>query len=789
MVVRALTRKLLRDLWHTKSQGIAISLVIAAGIAMYVGYFSTFDSLRLAQRTYYDRFRFADVFVNVKRAPLHVSAQLAAIPGVSRVTTRVVMDVALDVPGLPEAATARLISIPSRGQPILNEPFLRRGRMPDPTRPEEVLASEGFALAHGFGPGDAIAATINGRRRVLRIAGIALSPEYIYSIRPGEMIPDNSRFGVFWMDQRALAAAFNMEGAFNDAVFTLMPGASRPEVIDAIDRILARYGSLGAIPRADQLSNWFVENELTQLQTMGFIMPAVFLGVSAFLLNVVLTRLIAVQREQIAALKALGYTNREIGVHYVSWSLAIAAGGALFGAIGGAWIGSSITTMYNDFFRFPTLAYVLAPATVIQATLISLVAAALGALSAVSRAIRLPPAEAMRPEPPARYRVSWIERVTPRDVMRPPVRMIVRNLQRQPVRAAVSVFGAALAVAILVVGMFSLDAIEVILDVQFNVSQRQDFTLAFVEPRPRRALHEIRHLPGVIDAEPVRIVPARLRAGHRTRKATITGIMDGARLQRVIDTSLRPVELPPDGLVLSTKLAELLNVRAGERVILEVLEGARPVRSVVISDLVDEYMGTSAYMDLDALHGLMREGPQMSAALLHVDGGSTEAFHRSVKRLPAVAGVSSTRGAIDNFRSTIAQNMNVMIFFNVLFSSVIAFGVVYNAARISLSERSRELASLRVIGFTRAEISQILLGELGIVLLVAVPAGLVLGYLLAGLLVLAFNTELYRFPLVVSARTYAFSALTVIVAAMVSGLVVRRRLDRLDLVAVLKTRE
>ena len=787
MVMRALSRKLVRDVWHTRSQGLAISLVIAAGVAMFVGYFSTFDSLRLAQQTYYDRFRFADVFVTVKRAPLFVAGDLAAIPGVAQVTPRIVMDVALDLPDLLEPATGRLISIPAREQAILNEPFLRRGRRPE--APDEVLASEGFALAHDFLPGASVAATINGRRRQLRIVGIALSPEYVYSIRPGEIMPDNRRFGIFWMGRDSLAAAFNMEGAFNDASFALMRGASEPEVIAAIDRVLAQYGSLGAVSRANQLSNWFIENELTQLQTMGFFIPAIFLGVSAFLLNIVLTRLIAVQREQIAALKALGYTNREIGVHYVSWALAIALTGAVLGGAGGVWLGSAMTTLYNDYFGFPTFRYVPAPATIIEGVLISLSAGGLGAAGAVMRALRLPPAEAMRPEPPARHVIGWLDRLVPRRLTPPPVKMILRNLQRQPVRAGLSALGVAFAVAMLIVGMFSLDAIEVLLDMQFNVAQRQDYTVAFVEPRSARALHELAHLPGVLAVEPVRMVPARLRAGHRTREEIITGLDERSRLHRVVDTSHASIPLPPDGLVLSAKLAEVLGVSAGEDLQVELLEGYRPVRTVNIAATVDEYMGTSAYMEIAALRRFLREGPTMSGAVILTDKGDSRDLYRRLKATPAIAGVSSKRAAIDNFRDTLAQNLNVMIFFNVLFSGVIAFGVVYNAARISLSERSRELASLRVLGFTRAEISQILLGELAMILVMAVPAGLVLGYALAALVVLGFDTELYRFPLVVSPRTFAFAAAVTIAAAVISGLVVRRQLDRLDLVAVLKTRE
>jgi putative ABC transport system permease protein len=633
MVMRALSRKLARDIWHTRSQGLAIGLVMATGIAMFVGYFSTFDSLRLAQQTYYDRFRFADVFVAVKRAPLSAAGDLAAIPGVARVTTRIVVDVALDIPNLLEPATGRLISIPARAQPVLNEPFLRRGRRPETT--DEVLASEGFALAHKLLPGDTVAATINGRRRRLSIVGIALSPEYIYSIRPGEIMPDNARFGVFWMERDSLAAAFNMEGAFNDASFALMRGASESEVMAAIDRALGRYGSLGAVSRANQLSNWFIENELTQLRTMGFIIPAIFLGVAAFLLNIVLTRLIAVQREQIAALKALGYTNREIGAHYVSWAVAIALTGALLGSGGGIWLGSGMTTIYNDFFGFPTLRYLPSAATIVQGVFISLAAGVLGAMGAVRRAVRLPPAEAMRPEPPARHVITWLDRAVPRRLARPPVKMVLRNLQRQPTRTGLSALGVAFAVAMLIVGMFSLDAIEELLDMQFNVAQRQDYTVAFVEPRSARARHELAHLPGVLAVEPVRMVPARLRAGHRTRQQVITGLDERSRLHRVVDTSLTPIPLPGEGLVLSATLAEVLGVSTGDEIHVELLEGSRPVKTIKVAATVDEYMGTSVYMEIAALQRFLREGPTMSGAVLLADKGDASELRHAQYALVA----------------------------------------------------------------------------------------------------------------------------------------------------------
>ena len=787
--LRALDRKLVRDLWEMKGQSVAIASVIAAGVSMFVMYLSNFDSLQRTRTAFYETARFADVFASLKRAPSSLESRIAGVPGVARLATRVVSDVTLDIPDMAEPASGRLISVPGREHPLLNDVYLRRGRWIDPTRPDEVLASEMFAEAHGFFPGDRVAAIINGRRRALTIVGIALSPEYVYAIRPGEMVPDKRQFGIFWMDYDALASAFDMKGGFNDVTLALERGASSAEVIGRLDRLLEPYGGRGAIPRSLQVSEWTLSNELQQLQTFGFLIPVIFLGVAAFILNIALTRALALQRQQIAALKALGYFNHEIAWHYIKWALVIAGAGASAGVAIGAWLGSGLTGIYNQFFRFPLLDYRLSAGVASVSLAGSLAVAALGAQSAVRRAVRLPPAEAMRPEPPARYAPSVLERLW--RSIRPTIvtRMVLRNLERRPGRTLVSIAGVAFAVAVLFIGLAFLDVMEVLINQQFSVAMRQDATLNLIEPRSGGAIHAIERLPGVMDVEPMRSVPVRLRVANRSRTLAITGLTSAPRLNRIVDRDGRSMPLPSDGLVLSAMLARILEVEPGDSVRVETLEGARPVRDVPVAALVDDSMGLQAYMQIEAVRRLMREGRVVSGLAVTLDPAAVAQFYAAVKASPSVAAVSLRQVMLQNFRTTMAQNMNLQIFFNVLFAGIIAFGVVYNAARVSLSERERELASLRVLGFTRAEISLILLGELAFLTVAALPLGALIGYGLGHLIMLAFNNELYRLSFTVSAATIAQSFLIVVAAAGISGFVVRRRLDRLDLVAVLKTRE
>lgn len=787
--MRALTKKLWRDLRHLRGQAVAIALVIAAGVAIYVVMESTLVSLDLTQRTYYERYRFADVFASAKRAPISLAPAIAAIPGVAQIETRVVSDVLLDVPGLVEPAVGRLVGIPAPRRAMLCDVFLRQGRYIEAGRPDEVLLSETFAKLHGLVPGSVLPAILHGRRRNLRVVGLALSPEYVYNVRPGELMPDEKRFGIVWMERRALAAAYEMEGGFNDVVLRLSRGASRPEVIARLDRLLEPWGGRGAIPRSLQTSHWYLENELAQLRSSGRVLPVVFLGVAAFLLNVVLTRIVALERGQIAALKALGYTNREVAAHYLGLALLIAALGGAIGVAFGSWLGRGMTALYTEFYHFPILEYRLAVKVALQGTFIGLVAAGLGALGAVRGAARLPPAEALRPEPPARYRESLLERAGVKRLLSQPARMIVRNITRRPVRASLSILGIALGAAMLVVGTFSLDAMRRIVDVQFGLAQRYDAMVTFLEPTSPRAFHEVERLPGVRDVEAFRSVPVNLRFRHRSRQAAVLGLPAAPRLNRVLDSKTRPVTLPPQGLVLSRTVADILGADRGDVVVLEVLEGARPVLQVPVADVVDEYIGTNVYSEIGALRRLMREGETLSGAFLAVDRAAEPALYRRVKRSPRVAGVLLKRATVESFEKTIARNFTIITTVNMLFAAVIAFGVVYNTARISLSERSRELATLRVIGFRRAEISYILLGELAALVAVAIPIGLLLGYGMSAAILELFQTELYRIPFVIAPRTFARAGFVTLVAAAISAAAVRRRLDRLDLVAVLKTRE
>ena len=788
--LRPMHRKVLRDLWHLRSQMAAVAVVMACGIAMFVSLRSMHGWLRDTQARYYEAYRFADVFANARRAPASLQRRLAAIPGAAAVRTRVVMDVTLDLPGLDEPGTGRLVGIPETQGPILNDLYLRSGRWIEPGQADEVLASEAFARANGLAPGDSIPAVLHGRWQRLRIVGLALSPEYIYEIRGlGDIFPDNRRFGVLWMGERALGAAFQMEGAFNDVAIALAPGASEADVIDATDRLLAPYGGTGAYGRADQISDLFVSSEIDETEITSVLLPAIFLGVTAFLLNMVLARLVATQRQEIAILKAFGYGNPAIAAHYLQLALGPILLGAMLGTGLGVWLAAALARVYARFYQFPVAGYAQDWRVVAQAFLVAGGAALVGALGGVLRAARLQPAEAMRPEAPASYRAGLIERVGLQRLVPAAARIILRNVERRPLRALLAATGIALATAIVMTGWFMFDAINVMKQIQFESVQRYDAMVVFDVPRSTAAGWELANLPGVRRVEPFRAVPVQLRRGPASKRTTLLGLEPGSELQRLVDRDGTVREVPRGGLLISDVLAAELDVAAGDTLTVEVLEGKRAVQAVPVAAVSQDIIGSSATMRLDALRALLGEGGTLSGAYLALDAREAPAIYRRLKQTPAVSGVVVRESVVRGFEETIAESFWISISMMVAFACIIAAGIVYNGARVALSERGRELASLRVLGFFRGEVTRLLLGEQALLTLLGLPGGLLLGYALAWLVAYRFESDLFRLPLVIRSTTIAYSLAVVLGAALLSALAVRRRIHRLDLIAVLKTRE
>lgn len=780
-----LDRKLVRDAWHWRGQLAACALVVACGVAAFVALFGAYRSLLEARDEYYERYRYADVFVHLKRAPRAELDALARLPGVATLEPRVLADARLIVPGLAEPARARLISLGSTQS--LNRLHLTAGRWPQPGRDDEAIASEAFMRAHGFAPGARIEVVIRGRLVPLKIVGAALSPEFIYEVGPGQILPDNRRYGVFWMNEEALAAAFDMEGAFNDLVLRLAPGASEAAVIAALDARLARWGALGASGRGEQISHRFISDEIAQNRVSATLVPAIFLSVAAFLLHTVLARLVQLQRSEIGLLKAFGYSSSAIAWHYAKLALVVAMGGALLGLVLGGVLARGLLDLYADYYRFPRFPAGGLIAAAVLAAALALGAALIGALGAAVQGFRLAPATAMRAPTPPHYAHSRLGSLPGK--VGPATRMTWRQLVRRPVRTLLALAGIAVATGLIVLGSYFRDAFETTLSVQFELAQREDLQVILDEARSPRVLAQVAAWPGVLRVEGERGVPVRVRAGHRSRLIELQGLADDHALVQIVALDGTRHVLPGEGLLVSRRLAQALAVEPGDALVVESLEGERRQRSWRVAGVIDDALGLNAYAARSALGTLTGDGDRVNRLRLRTDALVRSDLMDRLERQPAVTGVVAREDLVRSFRELLARNLLLITAINLGFACVIAAGLVYNGARIALSERGNELATLRVLGYTRREAVCLLLREQAWLTIAGVPIGLMLGALAAWYFSLRLSTELYRLPFTLSVASIALAAGVVLAAAAASGWGVARRVAALDLVAALKTRE
>lgn len=788
--IPAIDRKLLREVNTLKGQITTIALVLASGITCFIALRGTSASLAWSRDAYYDRCRFAHVFAHLERAPDALARRIETLPGVALTETRIVEEVTLPLPDLDRAAYGQLLSLPAHGDPVTNDIYLAEGRLPQLGRDDEVVVLEAFARAHDLHAGARLPVVINQKLRDLHVVGVAQSPEFVYAIRPGALAADPKRYAVLWMRRPTVAAAFDLNSAFNDVTLRLQPGASEAAALAALDRMLAPYGCHGAIARRSQTSNRILVGELSQLSALAGMVPLVFLGVAAFLINMVLARLITLQRPEIATLKAIGYTNGEVARHYLGLVAVVMVPGALLGVLGGWRLGRLVLALYQSIFGFPDLAFRLTSGLVLSATGVSGAAAVAGALFAVRSAAKLPPAEAMRPPAPARYHRGLAERLGLGTLAGASGMMVVRELERRPLRTLLSAIGMAGAVALIILGHFGVDSLENYLESMFRREQRQDLSVAFVRPTDPSVIPELASLPGVVTVEGIRAVPIRVRHDQRMRDSVLMGLPGDGTLRRLVARGGHEVPVPSEGVLVTTALAKILGIAPGDRIDVEILEGERSLVRPVVTGLVDESVGLQLYARVGLVAGLEGDQGAVSSALMKVDSSRLADLQDHLRRSPRVIDVSDVSADVQRMRDMNGAAMDIWTLVSISLAGCVIFGVVYNNARIALAMRSRELGSLRVLGFSRAEVSSILIGGLAAEVILSVPIGLLLGRQWAILFFTrAVDQETFRFQVLIEGRTYLLAAAVALLAAAASALWVRRSLDRLDLIGVLKTRE
>lgn len=790
----ALDRKLARDLRGAAGMLLAITGIIVVGVTCFVGLSSAYVNLAESKRRYYEQCRMADFSVELKKVPLAELAPLAELPGVAAIRPRIQFYAAVDLPEVAEPLNGLVLSLPDRPQPIINDVVLRRGSYFTDRRENEVLVSESFAQYHRLRPGQWIHLLLNNRRQEVFIVGTAISSEFVYLLGPGRVTPDPKHFGVFYLKQSFAEDVFDFSGAANQVLGRLEAsrGGDPREVLRRAETILSAYGVFSTTPLEEQFSNRFLSNEIRGLQTFATITPTMFLAVAALVLNVLLTRLTQQQRTTIGTLKAVGYSDWQLFWHLEKLGLSVGVAGGLLGCGLGYWLAGAMTGLYRLFFQFPDFQNEFSPWIHAAGLAISVACAVLGSLRGSRAVLKLRPAEAMRPAAPRQggavllERVAWFWKSLDSGW-----RMVLRNVLRNRVRTLAGIFAAAMGASVLVNAWMMADAMTYFLDFQFRHVLRSDIDLTFKDEHGEDALLEAARLPGVDRAEPFLSVACTFRNGPYEKKGSITGLVPGAQLTVPRDLQERPARIPRAGLAMTRTLADILHLARGDTVTIEPVKGLRIACEVPVAEIAESYLGTSVYADLHYLNRLVNEEFALSGVQLTLDGdpGRRAALDRQLKELPALQAVGAREDIIQGIEETVLKHQWVVIDIMVFFAGVVFFGSILNASLVSLAERQREVATLRVLGYGPWQIGTLLLRESMIITLIGAVLGMPLGYALTAFTAWAYNTELFRLPIIATTGTWLWTLVLAVMFGLVAHMFVQRAIHRMAWPDALKAQE
>ncbi len=780
-----LDRKLRRDLWHNKAMLLAVVLIVAVGVGCLSGFLATSKNLQSARSSYYQETFLADFWIDLKKAPTTVLPDLLDIPGVASLRARLVTSVMLDLDGVDRPISGQLLSMPPSQQDVINNVILMSGSYFTPGRRNEVLVNHDFATARNIAPGDTLRMVIHGQRKELHVVGTAISSEFVYLMPPGSIVPEPADYGVFYVKQQLAEDAMGFEGACNSLVGFLTPQARQnPQaVLDQLGTALKPYGVFATTPLAQQASNLALSSELSGLSTMATMMPLIFLSVAALVLNVLMTRLAEQQRSIVGTLKALGYGNAVIRAHFLKVGCIVGLCGGLAGCVLGYFMAAGLTVTYKSFFTFPRLDNLFYPGLMLLSVTIALVFGLLGTLRGVAHVTRLNPAEAMHEQPPTQGGSVFLERL-PWFWRNLGFRwqLSLRNLFRNRVRTLVGVFAAAMGTALLVCTFGMVDSLQYMANFQFDKILLSDFQLTFRQELDQGAVYEMAATPGVVKVEPLLEVACDFLNGHRSKKGRIMGLVRGAQMTVPRDAKGNAVAVPSAGLLMSRRMAAILDVRPGDSLTITPTKGLQQPRTVRVAQIIDSMFGLSVYADYHYLNTLIHESAAVSALQLRTQMTPKQlrGFLKQCKQYPQLAGIGNRdlqRGLI---QKSFVDKLGGMAYPLIFFGAIIFFGSILNASLIGILERKREIATYRVLGYTALEVGNLLLRENILINGAGILLGLPLGWWMLDGMAQQYQNDMYSMPCVIDPQSWIVSVVLAIVFVLLCQCIIQRSISRLN---------
>lgn len=763
-----------------------LSLVTAVGIASLVMSRSGYLSLQQSKEESYRKLNFADLSIPLVRIPRSAMTILENHPNIQLAECRVSDNGQVLIPKENQVIHARFHSL-ERSNKSINATKLMEGQFPRLQALNDALVSDAFAQAWKISPGEQVHVLLRGRKLRLRIAGIVRSPEYVYQAGSATSIPEDRLFSVWWLHPQLLSNLSQMQSSCNEVLLILKNPNTEKDFENFLEQKLKPFGYTFFVPRKRQISNYFIESELQQLRGMAIFIPLIFLSITLFLLNITMARVILTQRESLGTLCAFGFTRVALIVQTVVFGVLCLVPGLLLGLLAGHWLSKEIFRIYLLFYRFPEAHFQFDIQSTILSALLCLATGVAGSIFALGHLLRKTPAEILHPRPPEQTRRLPFENSRFFQKLDLGTRMSLRNLMRRPFQTLVTTAGLSISLALLLFAQFQRTAITRLIEQQFEETQKQTHTINLTRSLPHSVLPSLRHhLPsGLLEGHTQLPVVLQFKGATRELELVLTHQEQILRSEKLPEQNLRSTT----GVKISKSLADALDIKQGDRIKITTREVFPQQIMLQVTDFNENLMGYTAQMTRNDFQELTKQTTYFNLILYR---GTTRTELNSedlISRFPQISSVLSKSFAKKTFAKTVSENIGTFQFYMIIFSLIIALGVLYNNSRIQFAERLAELSLLRAVGFSVREISSLFWKDYLILVFISIAPGLWLGRILVRWIIRSMETEMFRIPIFFSKEMDIAAVLYLFLGVLCAILFIQPSLRKIPFIVALKERE
>ena len=784
-----LFKNLLRDIKKSKGQFISILIIVVLGVTFYTAINSAFENLSNSSTKYYEDYRLADIWVDIYNAPIAIKEKLESIPNVKTATGRIIKDASINIS--EENATLRFITLPDIKRDIINDVVIKSGRYFSDSDSNQCLLDEDFFKANNLNLGEYIYPIINGNKVKLKVVGSVKSPEFVYILKDSsEMMADNKRFGIIYIKQSFGEAIFDLKGFINNIAIQISNGSDVKVIKDDVKKALKNYGVKSVIDREEQTSSKMISEEIKQLKSMGGTFPIIFFMVASVIIYIMMGRMVENQRTQIGVLKAVGFTNVQVLTYYMSYSAIIAFIGSFIGSIIGTYMGVGMTKLYNQYFNLPLGDVKIYGEFVVPAFMLTLFFCLFAGYNSCKAIFKIMPSEAMREKSPQSGKKIIVEKI---DLIWRNIsyleKIIIRNLFRYKKRALLISIGVIFSSAILLVALSMSDSMNFMIKQQYGNIQDYDIKVKLSKLISVEELNNIKNITHVKELEPVLETGVEISNGWKSKNVGFTALVKDPQMYKVEDKNGNAISIPKNGILISEKLANTLGVKVNDSVNIKFYFPGKDKKEMVVKGIVVQYLGLSTYTSMDNLNGILGEGMIASSAVLKLDNINFEnEVKDKLRDMPNVTSVESKTDSLNALLKTMG-GMEASIGVYIILSGILLIAVLYNIATINIFERQRELATLKVLGFTNNEVKKLIFNENYIIVIFGMIIGLPFGKWLGAYLMASSSTDAYTIPYIIEIKTYIIAIILTLLFTAITNLTLMKKIKALDMIEVLKNKE